>query len=284
MNNKQTLVPDSTAVRVALWRAMHVQMDSPPHIFSDEIGLKLVNPDSGWEKRPDMDPQGTSGFRASIVSRARFVEDLLLALIPQGLKQYVILGAGLDTFSQRNPNIASRLSVFEIDQPITQLWKQNRLKELGFGTPSWLRFVPVNFEVDSWWEKLIASGFDTSKLSVISSLGVSMYISKEATMETLESVASLTSGSTFIMTYLIPIEDVEPEDQDLLRFSMKGAERSGTPFISFYTQVEITKLVQEAGFNKIKIITTKNLRKKYFSGRKDKFRLINGEEILVATN
>lgn len=269
-------------MRVALWRAMHVRIDSPPHIFVDEIGLQLVNPDSGWQKRPDMDPKGTSGFRGSIVSRARFVEDLLLEQVPQGLEQYVILGAGLDTFTQRHPNIASKLLVFEIDQPNTQLWKQNRLKELGYAVPAWLRFVPVNFEVDSWWKRLLVSGFDTKKSSIVSSLGVSMYISKEATLETLENVASLAPGSTFVMTYLLPIELIESEDQSLLRFSMKGAQASGTPFISFYTPDEITTLAKNAGFKKIKVFPTADLRKKYFSDRKDNLRLASGEEILVA--
>lgn len=276
-------IPDHTAERVALWRAMHIQIDSSPHIFTDEIGFQLVNPDSGWQKRPDMDPKGTSGFRASIVSRARFVEDVLLDQIPLGVKQYVILGAGLDTFAQRRPDIGSKLVIFEIDQLGPQLWKINRLKELDFSIPDWLRFVPVNFETDSWWEQLLNSGFDTTKLSVISSLGVSMYISKEATMETLQNIASLPSGSVFVMTYMLPLELIEPEDQPSLAFSMKGAAASGTPFISFYTPNEIKTLAQQAGFKTIKLISTTTLREKYFVNRKDGLRLASGEGILVAT-
>ena len=95
--------PDSTAVRVALWRAMHVQVDPPPHVLEDEIGLQLVAPDDGWRARPDMDPVGTRGFRAAIVARARFIEDLVAEQAGHGVAQYVILGAGLDTFAQRQP-------------------------------------------------------------------------------------------------------------------------------------------------------------------------------------
>ena len=117
MHDKQTAAPDSTAVRVALWRAMHVQADPPPHVLEDEIGLRLVAPEDGWRRRPDMEPHFTSRFRATIVARARFIEDLVAGQAGQGVGQYVILGAGLDTFAQRRPEIASRLRIFEVDQP-----------------------------------------------------------------------------------------------------------------------------------------------------------------------
>ena len=165
MHDKLIAAPDSTAVRVALWRAMHVQVDPPAHVLEDEIGLKLVAPDDGWRRRPDMNPQFTSPFRASIVARARFIEDLVVEQAGHGADQYVILGAGLDTFAQRRPEIASRLKVFEVDQPGPQAWKRQRLIELGYGIPQWLRLVPVDFEAgDVWWERLAEAGFDTTKL------------------------------------------------------------------------------------------------------------------------
>jgi methyltransferase (TIGR00027 family) len=106
-------------VRVALWRALHVQVDSPPHVFVDEVGLRLVAPENGWHRRPDMS-SFTRPFRASIVARSRFIEDLVAEQAARGVTQYVILGAGLDTFAQRRPELASRLLVFEIDQPGSQ--------------------------------------------------------------------------------------------------------------------------------------------------------------------
>ncbi len=107
MHDKQTAAPDSTAVRVALWRAMHVQVDPPPHVLEDEIGLKLVAPDEGLAPPPGHGPRVTRLFRASIVARARFIEDLVVEQAGRGVSQYVILGAGLDTFAQRRPEIAS---------------------------------------------------------------------------------------------------------------------------------------------------------------------------------
>src|SRR5438132_1075471 len=143
--DKTNAAADSTAVRVALWRAMHVQVDPPPHVLEDEIGLRLADPDDGWRDRPDMHPHGTRPFRVSIVARARFIEDLVVEQAGRGVGQYVILGAGLDTFAQRKPEIASRLHAFEVDRPGPQAWKRQRLIELGFGIPEWLRLVPVDF-------------------------------------------------------------------------------------------------------------------------------------------
>jgi methyltransferase (TIGR00027 family) len=145
MTDKQAVAPDTTAARVALWRALHVEIDPPPHVLEDEVGLKLLAPDTGWRSRGDMDPQFTRPFRAAIVARGRFIEDLVVEQTRRRLSQYVILGAGLDSFAQRRPEIASRLKVFEIDQSGPQAWKRQRLIELGFGVPDWLRFVPVDF-------------------------------------------------------------------------------------------------------------------------------------------
>ena len=125
MHERPTAAADQTAVRVALWRALHVQIDPPPHVLEDEIGLRLADPDDGWRRRPDMDAQGTRPFRASIVARARFIEDLLAEEVAGGVDQYVLLGAGLDTFAQRRPELASRLRMFEVDRPGPQEWKRN---------------------------------------------------------------------------------------------------------------------------------------------------------------
>src|ERR1700751_4512404 len=120
-------IPDSTAVRVALWRALHVEVDAPPHVLEDTIGLKLAAPEEGWRQRGDMHPEGTKLFRASIVARARFIEDLVVEQAGRGVGQYVLLGAGLDSFAQRRPEVASGLKVFEVDRPGAQAWKRQRL-------------------------------------------------------------------------------------------------------------------------------------------------------------
>ena len=284
MPDRQVVAPDSTAARTALWRALHVQVDPPPHVLEDEIGLKLVAPEEGWRQRPDMDPQFTSPFRASIVARARFIEDLVVEQAGRGVGQYVILGAGLDTFAQRRPEIASHLRIFEVDKPGTQAWKRQRLVELGYGVPEGLRFVPVDFEAgDDWGQRLVAAGFDAGKPAVVTSTGVSMYLTKDAIMATLRQVAALAPGSTFVMTFLLPIELADPEVRPGLQMAEKGARASGTPFISFFTPEEMLTLARAAGFKDVRYVSAAAHAQRYFAGRTDGLRPPNNsEELLVA--
>lgn len=284
MHDKQMTEPDHTAVRVALWRALHVQVDSPPHVLEDEIGLRLADPEDGWRQRPDMDPESTSGFRASIVARARFIEDLVTEQLGQGVTQYVILGAGLDTFAQRRPEIASRMRVFEVDQPGTQGWKKQRLSELGFDIPEWLRFVTVDFEAGgSWWEQLKTAGFDARRPAVVASTGVTQYLTKDAIVATLRQAATLAPGSTLAMTFLLPFNLTETKERPEVEEAEKGARASGTPFISFFTPSEMLALAREAGFREVQHVSSAELNQRYFTGRTDGLSLPSGEEFLIAT-
>jgi methyltransferase (TIGR00027 family) len=285
MQDQRIPAPEKTAERVALWRAMHVQVDAPPHVLEDEIGLRLLAPDERWRRRPDLDPEGTKFFRASIVARARFIEDLVVEQAGRGVGQYVILGAGLDTFVQRRPEIASHLHVFEVDQPQPQAWKRQRLIELGFGVPEWLRFVPVDFEAgNDWWQRLAAAGFDAAQPAVVVSTGVSMYLTKDAIAATLRQVAALAPGSTFVMSFMLPLELVEPALRAALEFAEKGARASGTPFISFFTPSEMLALARECGFREVRHVSAAALAQRYFAGRADGLRPPNNsEELLVAT-
>lgn len=284
MPNLRKIAPDNTAVRTALWRALHVEVDALPHVFEDVIGLKLANPNDGWRQRPDMSPF-TRPFRASIVGRARFVEDLVAEQVALGLSQYVILGAGLDTFAQRKPDLVSRLQVFEIDQPASQEWKRQRLNELGFGIPPFLHFVPVDFEAgDDWWERLVKTGFDPKKPAVVASTGVSMYLTKEAVMATLRQVATLAPGSIFVMSFLLPIELNDPDIRPGVERAAAGAKANGTPWLSFFTPDEILDLARKAGFGKVEHVSAAALAQRYFSNRPDGLRPPNNsEELLVAT-
>ncbi len=284
MPDQTNAAPDSTAVRVALWRALHVQADPPPHVLEDELGLALAAPDAGWKGRPDMSPF-TRPFRASIVARGRFVEDLVAERAAQGVGQYVILGAGLDTFVQRRPELASRLNVFEVDPPGPQAWKRRRLLELGLGVPPSLRLVPVDFEGgDAWWERLAAAGFDAARPSVVASMGVSMYLTRAAIAATLRQVAGLAPGSTLVMSFLVPLELADPEVRPGMQRAAEGARASGTPFVSFFTPAEMLALAREAGFGEVRHVTAAALAERYFSGRTDGLRPPScAEELLVAT-
>ncbi len=281
--NKKITEPDNTAARTALWRAIHVQFDAEPHILEDEVGLKLIAPNEDWLERPDMHPQFTKRLRASIVARARFIEDLIIEQSRNGISQYVILGAGLDTFAQRRPDIASKLQVYEIDQPGTQTWKRQRLIELGFGIPEGLHFVSVNFETSSWWEQLLKAGFDISQPAVIACTGVSLYLTRDAITAMLKQIATLASGSTLAMTFYLPMALIDEEDKPLQEIAEKGAREAGTPFVSFFAPNEILTLAREAGFKEAKTISTKDLEQLYFTGRTDHLLPASGEVFLLAT-
>jgi methyltransferase (TIGR00027 family) len=281
--SQTTSTPDSTAVRTALWRALHTEVDAPPHVLDDRTGLQLAGPDPDWRERPDMNEYATPGVRASIVARARFIEDLVVEQAGQGVAQYVLLGAGLDTFAQRRPEIASQITIFEVDQPGPQSWKRQRLIDLGFGIPEWLRLVPVDFETMSWWDGLLANGFDPDKPAVVASLGVSMYLTREATAATLRQSAALAPSSTFAMTFMLPVDLVPAEEREMHRATNAAARASGTPFISYYAPDDILAMARDAGFKTARHVTAGDYTQRYFADRTDGLKPFTTEELLVAT-
>jgi methyltransferase (TIGR00027 family) len=280
MGRGVNVAPDSSAVRTALWRALHVLIDEPPHLIEDQIGLALASPGEGWRDRPDMHPLSTRPYRAAIVARTRFVEDLLVA---EGIGQYVVLGAGLDTFAQRHPELAKQVVVFEIDQPGPQAWKRQRLELLGYGVADWLRLIPVDFETDEdWWRALVDEGLDTQARALVSSSGVSMYITKAATTATLRRLAGLAPGSIVVMTFMLPFELLDEADRPGLEEAARGAQMSGTPWISFYAPEEMRVFARDAGFVDARTVSTADLADRYLCGRSDGLIAAGGEGILVA--
>jgi methyltransferase (TIGR00027 family) len=275
-----TAAPDSSAVRVALWRALHVEVDPPPHVLDDTIGLQLAEPEERWRERPDMHPEWTRSFRLSIVARARFIEDLVAEEAARGVEQYVILGAGLDTFAQRRPEVASRMHVFEIDRPAPQEWKRRRLIDLRYGVPEWLHLVAVDFESGaSWWDRIVAEGFDTAKAAVVACAGVTMYLTREAVSDMLRQLAQLAPGSTAAITFILPIELADAEERPGIEAAARGARASGTPWLSFFAPDEMISLARAAGFHDVRHISGADLGQRYFAGTGQ--RPSKSEEMLV---
>jgi methyltransferase (TIGR00027 family) len=202
----------------------------------------------------------------------------------RGVSQYVILGAGLDSFAQRRLEIASSLKVFEVDQPGPQARKWQRLIELGFGIPEWLRLVPVDFEAGgSWWERLAAAGFEAGQPAVVASTGVSMYLARDAIAATLRQIGALAPRSTLAMTFILPREFAEPAERAGREAAEQGARASGTPFISFFAPLEMLALAREAGFGEVQHVSAVTLTRRYFAGRPDGLRPARSEKLLVAT-
>ena len=174
--------------------------------------------------------------------------------------------------------------MFEVDQPGPQAWKRQRLIELGFGVPDWLRLVPVDFEANgSWWQQLVAAGFDPGRPAVVVSTGVTMYLTKDATAATLRQLAGLAPGSTLAMTFLLPTELLDDADRSGLQTSQQGAQAAGTPFVSFYPPEEMLALAREAGFTDARHVSGSSLADRYFADRPDGLRPSSGEDFLLAT-
>ncbi|WOC13329.1 class I SAM-dependent methyltransferase [Gordonia sp. MP11Mi] len=268
---------DSTAVRTALWRALHVLIDESPHVVDDVVGVQIADVDDGWRTRPDMDPERTRTNRASIVARSRAAEDTLR---DSGSHQYVLLGAGLDTFAQRQDG---QVRVFEIDEPATQEWKRARLDELGYLDPARLSLVPVDFEAgQSWLTEAIAAGLDPTAPTVVAILGVTMYLTRDAISATLREAASLAPGSVTVFSYSRPIELAPPEVRTILAVASKGAAASGHPWLSLLRPDEAAAIARDAGFADVAVITSDDLHDRYFVDRTDGLSPAGGEDLVIA--
>ena len=272
---------DNTAKRTALWRALHLEIDQPPYLIEDDWALKLADPESGWQNRPDM--LYTKSLRASIVARARLIEDRVLAAVRTGMGQYLILGAGLDSLALRHPALTESLKVFEIDQASTLAWKEHQIKKYLVGLPSNLHLLPVNFERQSWWEVLLESAFDGSDPALISCTGVTLYLTAEAIKNMLQHIARMAKGSLALISFYMPVSELEGEDKKLQEIAIKGAAAAGTPMRSFYTEEQVRALATQVGFSSIEILNTRDLIELYFKDRTDDLLPSDGEIFLIVT-
>jgi methyltransferase (TIGR00027 family) len=185
--------PSRTALATAFHRAAH-QVLEQGRIFADPLALRILGADAQTiVRQAEEDPSGRH-MRLFIAVRARFAEDALAVAIEGGVRQVVVLGAGLDTYAYRNP-FADRLPVFEVDHPATQAWKRQRLRDAGIPLPSSLTFVPVDFEREALAERLAMAGFDRTQHTFFSWLGVVPYLNQEAVWSTLAFIASLPNGA-----------------------------------------------------------------------------------------
>lgn len=279
MAESRVVGPDRSSIGSAALRAMHVQVDPPPHVLVDELGLRLAVPDGSLHVPPGMEPAVTARLRASIVARARFIEDLVAEQAHDGVHQYVILGAGLDTFAERRQDLASRLHVFEVDQPGPQAWKRQRLIDLGFGIPSWLRLVPVDFEQGaSWWDGLLAAGFEADQPAIIASTGVSMYLTQEAITTMLHRCAGAAPGSTLVMSFLVPLEEMAPDDRPRESTLVAPGTWTGNSF----RPDEMVALARDAAFQDVQCVSAAELTDRYLSGRPDGLQASSYQALLIA--
>ncbi|MCT9931526.1 class I SAM-dependent methyltransferase [Planotetraspora sp. A-T 1434] len=238
-----------TALMAAAARAAHLVVDQEPFIFRDTVAASLLGERAeefiGYH-RAHGDHVVLSGTRAQVTARSHYTERRLADLARDGLEQYVILGAGLDTFAYRSGMIG-RVEVFEVDHPATQRWKRGLLDAAGITAPDGLTFAPVDFETDDLMAGLSAAGFDPSRPALVSWLGVSMYLTREAVAATFATIRRLAPGTELIMEYALPPALRDERGSAYADFALPAAAERGEPWLSFFTPEDLSVLLDQHG-------------------------------------
>lgn len=276
--------PSKTAILTAAARELH-RREPPPLVLDDTLALALAGDDAASmielleRELPD---DARAAFARWVCVRARLPEDVVSRAVEDRTSQYVILGAGLDSFAYRRLDLLDRLRVFEVDHPASQAWKRRRLDELGVVIPPQLVFAPVDFEHQSLRDGLAAAGFDATQPAVFSWIGVTMYLTHDAIRATLATVASGPQGTTIILTYNQPpsaLTGLGRQTEQALRAVVTGM---GEPMISMFVPSEIEELVRGQGFGDVAHFGPEEALRTYFRGRDD-VRLGGAQRIVIAT-
>ena len=266
--------PSRTAYMVAMRRAAH-QLFDHPKVLDDPIALPILGEAAETRLRGEwrFSNRVGRGVRASMAARSRYAEDQLGAAVARGTRQYVVLGAGLDTFAYRNAYEQQGLRVFEVDYPATQMWKQHRLSAGGIAIPASLTFVPVDFERQTLPEALRSAGFDSGQAAFFSWLGVTMYLARETVLSTLRFIASCGPGGGVAFDYMVPRESLPWIRRFVFDAMARRVGRAGEPFRTFFDPGELTAELARIGFHAIENIGGAEINARYFSGRSDRLRV-----------
>src|SRR5512139_1234053 len=275
-----------TAQGVAMHRAAHQIIDEP-RVFDDPMAVRVIGAESALalkaaSRQYNVSP-GAGFLRAFITARSRYTEDELGAAVERGVRQYVILGAGLDTFAYRNPYPTEQLRVFEVDLPSTQQWKRTRLEEAGIVIPGSVRFVPVDFETRTLAEGLRMANLHPGEPAFFSCLGVTPYLTKDAIFSTLRLIAGLKKGSCVMFDYIISPTLLSPQQQSVLDAIVNRAAMAGAPWITFFEPSSLKADLLALGFTQVEGMGPEQINARYFAGRKDKLRVGGFGHFMKAT-
>lgn len=280
----QAGTPSRTAWRVALRRAAH-QMVDRPLVFEDPFALAIARAAGEADSLRAPDRPHSRSMRAFLVARSRWAEDHLARAVTANMDaplQYVLLGAGLDTFALRNPY--AHVRVFEVDHPATQRWKREVLERAGIAVPHTAAFAAVDFHTDSLSEQLAAAGFDTALPAVFAWLGVVPYLTPDGFHATLAILSAQAAQATLLMDYGLPRHALPPVEQlmfDSLAARVAGA---GEPFRQFFQPPEILAVMQTYGFGLLEDLNVAGINARYFAGREDRLRVLGSGAHLLAVN
>ncbi len=263
--------PSQTATQVALSRAAH-QLFDRPRVLDDPVALPLLGSGGALALMAGGLLHGTplaQQWRAYLVARSRLAEDALAQAVRHGVRQYVVLGAGLDTFAYRNPYPAKRLQVYEVDWPATQQRKRALLADARIGLPPSLRFVPVDFEGVGLARQLVRAGFSDREPAFFSWLGVSMYLRPAAVAQMLGFVAGMATGSALAFDYLVPPDSL-PLAQRLSAHAVGGmVALGGEPWRSQFEPTGIARLLHAQGLQQVFDLDATAINQRFFSNRRD---------------
>jgi methyltransferase (TIGR00027 family) len=241
-------------------RAVHQSLEGG-FIFRDPYALQILD-DEARAGLPDFaNDISQRSMRLFIAARSRFSEEAMTACVARGARQVVILGAGLDTFSLRNPHAG--VTVYEIDYPATQAWKRERLAEAGVALPPWLTFAPIDFERQSLAEGLASAGFRGDQPAYFQWLGVTAYLTRKAIVSTLDFIAGI-AGSEVAFDYAEPFENYPPAARANLIAVAESAAARGEPWLSLFDPGDMAALMQARQFAEFEDVTRGELAKRYY--------------------
>jgi methyltransferase (TIGR00027 family) len=275
--------PSKTAFGVACHRAAHQMLDSPK-VLDDPIALKIIGEETA--SRLTLPPEqggrrSAPGLRAHMAVRSRFAEDTLVKSYETGTRQYVLLGAGLDTFASRNPY--SDLRVFEVDHPATQTWKRELLERANIAIPGNVAYVPVDFEHDSLEAEMLRAGFDLHARTFFAWLGVVPYLTESAFLETIGFIARMPQGSSVVFDYGLSRDKLSPMEQMMSDTLAARVAHAGEAFKLFFDPVELKAILMRTGFSHIEDVGREELNARYFANRTDGFQLVGSGRIVTAS-
>ena len=259
-----------TALGTAYLRAAHQLLDAPPRVLEDPVAVRLLGKDASqniWEAVKRYRSPETSALRSHVVLRSRFAEDRLAAAVQRGVSQYVILGAGFDTFAFRQPDWAKSLKIFEIDHRDTQLVKRSFLTKASLDLPANVRFAQIDFEHESLLEGLCRHHVSVEEPTFFSWLGVTVYLKEAAIDAALKSMATYPSGSEVVLTFKQPIVKTTGKAAEAARKLAENVASVGEPFVSFFEPKAMEAKLLSAGFSKVEFLDLETADTRYFASR-----------------
>jgi methyltransferase (TIGR00027 family) len=277
----------ASAEAVSIQTSLHQMLDAAPKILDDPIAPRLTDPASDTNKAMIALVESAtravkSPFRAIFIMRSRYTEDCLAEAFVRGVRQYVILGAGLDTFAYRQPSWASSLRIYEIDHPASQEWKRERLEVAEVKIPENLTFAPIDFEITSLREGLVTAGFDFRTASFFSLLGVTQYLTIRATESIFELVQSLPQGTEIVFEFIVPDDLIPPNEASVFANLASFSAERGEPWLTRFRPAELETRLAGLGFSHVTHLSPTAANERYFRGRHDELVAWSGAQMMRA--